>query len=389
MSAPGSPGVRRRPPRTATRQADGLPELVLTGAQRYRLLRAWPRGRDHALLELAAEDGTTVAAQWFRDPEALAAAAEKAPEPARVAGDVLLQPGGADARLRTLPAVLAENGARLVAHRPGRRAVVRLSEPDGTTREYVKVVRPSKAADLARRGALVSTLIGAEVPVPRLVDGSEPERGVLRWSVVPGTTLHGLGATGGWSAEQAWTVWHAAGRAVARLHAAPAVRVTARHGATDELDALAAWLDPAVTHGLLDAELAARAGERVTAELAAGSGDPALGVLHRDLHDKQLLLVDEGTVGMIDVDTLAVGERALDVANLLVHLELREDQGVLAPELAAAGREGFLTGLGADLPEHRVAAYARATRLRLAGVYAFRPRWRHVAEELLRRAASS
>jgi hypothetical protein len=31
----------------------------------------------------------------------------------------------------------------------------------------------------------------------------------------------------------------------------------------------------------------------------------------------------------------------------------------------------------------RVPAYATTTRLRLAGVYAFRPRWRHVAYGLL------
>lgn len=377
------------PQRARTRRAGGLPELVLAGDHRYRLVRAWPRGRDHALLELAAEDGTTVAAQWFGDPAALAAAARTAPAPAHVAGDVLLQPGGADARLRALPRVLAEDGARLVAHRPGRRAVVRLSGADGTAREFVKVVRPSKAEDLARRGALVSALIGEEVRVPRLADGSEPERGVLRWSVVPGATLHDLGASGEWSASQAWTAWHTAGRAVARLHSAPAEHVTARHGATDELTALAAFLDPAVAHGLLDADLVARARERVTAELEAGTGGSAPGVLHRDLHDKQLLLDHAGTVGMIDVDTLAVGERALDVANLLVHLELREAQGVLAPAPAAAAGAGFLAGLDADLPADRVAAYTRATRLRLAGVYAFRPQWRAVAEDLLRRAALS
>lgn len=377
------------PQRARTRRAGGLPELVLAGDHRYRLVRAWPRGRDHALLELAAEDGTTVAAQWFGDPAALAAAARTAPAPAHVAGDVLLQPGGADARLRALPRVLAEDGARLVAHRPGRRAVVRLSGADGTAREFVKVVRPSKAEDLARRGALVSALIGEEVRVPRLADGSEPERGVLRWSVVPGATLHDLGASGEWSASQAWTAWHTAGRAVARLHSAPAEHVTARHGATDELAALAAFLDPAVAHGLLDADLVARARERVAAELEAGAGGSAPGVLHRDLHDKQLLLDDAGTVGMIDVDTLAVGERALDVANLLVHLELREAQGVLAPAPAAAAGAGFLAGLDADLPADRVAAYTRATRLRLAGVYAFRPQWRAVAEDLLRRAALS
>ncbi|MEE6288037.1 hypothetical protein V2J52_10285 [Georgenia sp. MJ173] len=380
------------PPRRA-RQAAGhdvrrLPDVVFDGELRYRLVRAWPRGTGHALAELAADDGATVAAQWFADPAALAAAAAKAPEAAKVAGDVLLQPAGADARLGALPELLARDGAQLIAHRPGRRAVVRLAGADGTPREFVKVVRPSKAADLARRGGLVATLIGDDVPVPRLLDESGLARGVLRWSVVPGRTLHDLGAAAGWTADEARAAWRAAGRAVAHLHDAPVAQVSARHGATDELDAAAAWLHPAVGHGLLDADLVARAGERVTADLAADDRDPVLGVLHRDLHDKQLLLDDDGTVGMIDVDTLAVGERALDVANLLVHLELRQAQGLLTAELAAAARDGFLAGLDARLPAARVAAYARATRLRLAGVYAFRPRWRTVAADLLHRAAT-
>ncbi|MBD8063541.1 aminoglycoside phosphotransferase family protein [Oceanitalea stevensii] len=381
------PTTAPRSRRAADRPSRRLPDAVHDGARTYRLVRAWPRGTEHALVELAAEDGATVAGQWFADPAALASGAAATPAPARVAGDVLLQPGGADARLRALGGVLAEDGARLVAHRPGRRAVVRLDAPDGTVREFAKVVRGSRASDLARRGSLVAELVGGAVPVPRLLDTGEVGRGVLRWSVVPGRTLHDLGA-GRWEPEAARTAWEAAGRAVRHLHDAPRGRVTARHGATDELGAVADWLHPAVVHGLLDARLVARAGERVAAELDAGAGDSALGVLHRDLHDKQLLLDDAGTVGMIDVDTLAVGERALDVANLLVHLELREAQGVLTPGLAAAARDGFLSGVGAgELPHSRVAAYARATRLRLAGVYAFRPRWRSVAQELLAQAA--
>ncbi|PYG00473.1 hypothetical protein SAMN05216184_10343 [Georgenia satyanarayanai] len=386
MTTPPTDARTTPPAGTGTPGASRLPDRVLDGAHRYHLVRAWPRGEDHALVELRAEDGGTVAAQWFACPVALAEAAAAAPAPARVSGDVLLQPGGADARLRALREVLAEDGSRLVAHRPGRRAVVRVSGTDGTVREYVKVVRPGKAPDLARRGGLVAELVGDVVPVPRLVDASRVERGVLCWSVVPGRTLHDLGADGGWGAADARAAWEAAGRAVARLHAAPAGPVEARHGAEEELDAVASWLGPAVAHGLLDAGTVARARERVTAVLRNAPADPVLGVLHRDLHDKQLLLDDAGTVGMIDVDTLAVGERALDVANLLVHLELRQAQGLLVPDLAAAARHGFLAGVG-DVPRDRVSAYTLATRLRLAGVYAFRPRWRSVAADLLQQAA--
>ncbi len=379
------PAPAARPRRATARRPRRLPDAVDDGSRGYRLVRAWPRGTEHALVELAAEDGATVAGQWFADPAALAAAAAATPAPARAAGDVLLQPEGADSRLRALPGVLAEADARMVAHRPGRRAVVRLGAPDGPPRAFVKVVRGSRAADLARRGGLVAELVGDAVPVPRLLDAAGVERGVLRWSVVPGRTLHDLGA-GPWEPEAARAAWEAAGRAVRHLHEARPDRVAARHDAAAELGAVADWLHPAVVHGLLDPALVGRAGDHVTAALGDAPADPLLGVLHRDLHDKQLLLDGAGTVGMIDVDTLAVGERALDVANLLVHLELRQAQGLLAPALAAAARDGFLAGVG-DVPGDRVRAYALASRLRLAGVYAFRPSWRPVATDLLRAVA--
>jgi aminoglycoside phosphotransferase (APT) family kinase protein len=48
--------------------------------------------------------------------------------------------------------------------------------------------------------------------------------------------------------------------------------------------------------------------------------------LHRDLHDKQLIL-DETGVGLIDFDLAALGDPSLDLANLVVHLQGREAQG--------------------------------------------------------------
>ncbi|WP_396134697.1 phosphotransferase [Cellulomonas sp. ATA003] len=49
--------------------------------------------------------------------------------------------------------------------------------------------------------------------------------------------------------------------------------------------------------------------------------------VHRDLHDKQLLVDGSGGIGLLDFDLAAAGEAALDLANLLVHLELRVHQG--------------------------------------------------------------
>ncbi len=73
-------------------------------------------------------------------------------------------------------------------------------------------------------------------------------------------------------------------------------------------------------------------------------------MLHRDLHDKQVVV--GAHIGLLDLDTLAVGERALDLANALAHLELRVDQGLMTAAAAGVARRAFLEGADPD-PETR------------------------------------
>lgn len=473
------------------------PSAAWIAGRRWRTVRAWPRGSGHLHLELRHGD-ELAAGQWFAEPGAAMRAAARIPGSVS-AGDVVLQPDGADARLPVRD-VLARPGAELVSHRPGRRAVVRVTGSSAV--EYVKVVRRSRAADYAERAARAERLLGDAAVVPRLLDS---RRGVMRWADVGGRTLHDLGQQPSWDGRRAHEAWQLVGRALARLHASPVGDVAGRSGAAlggsgadapdagehgtdvsssavsstdvsssavstavpidvhtdvhtvaDELAAIDSWLDPAVELRLLDASLAARVRADVASRLLAGvggqcidagsqrvdvggqrvdveaglpdetptpallrtatatqtagrrrapaSGWPAgarLGVLHRDLHDKQVLLRDDGRLAVIDVDTLAVGECALDVANVLAHLDLRVAQGLLSPAHARASRTGFLAGLGeatdsdAEDPawEHpesgRLEAYLAATRLRLAAVYSFRPRWRSVAATLLEQSAGA
>nr|MBA3329220.1 phosphotransferase [Solirubrobacterales bacterium] len=123
----------------------------------------------------------------------------------------------------------------------------------------------------------------------------------------------------------------------------------------------------------------------VAARLCGGLAG-ALVTVHRDLHDKQLLVDDEGAVGILDFDTLATGEAALDLGNLVVHLELRALQGACTAGAARAAREALLDAYAPDEALLvRAGTYAQATRLRLACLYALRPAPPAVVPELLSR----
>lgn len=348
-----------------------------TGAE-LTLLRAWPRGEWHVLLEFATPSGGRLAGQWFADAvrraEVFAATRGAVDVPGH---GVVLHPDGADRKLAALSGLVAWPGSRLLVHRPERRAVVLLTG-DGD-RYYAKVLRPGADVALAGRLAALAQALRGVADVPLVLDWPLGD-GVLVQAELPGPTLYEAAEAG--SAPESVLVagWERLGAALRLLHDAPRDGVAAgTHDAADEEAVATRWLRAAAGYGLLPA---VDVGALLT-ELRSGPPGPA-GLLHRDLHDKQAVLQPGGRLGLLDLDTVAVGERALDVANVLVHLELRVAQRVLPRPLARSARAAFLAGLDPDdATLARVPAYERATRLRLAGVYAFRPRWRGLARALL------
>ena len=360
-----------------------VPDVVDSPRGRFEVSRAWPRSSAHLLLELRDVHGNPVGGQWFASTEDAERLTRKLGAPAFRIGSTVVQPDGADRKLTALADEVAQPANQLVTHRPGKRAVLRRTDRDGQTVSFVKVVRPERAGALAQKGALAADRLHGIALAPRLISDERLADGVLEWSVVPGATLHHLGSDQAWTSDQAASAWGLAGSALLALHRSDPAGVEAWHGPDRELAAIDPWLAPAVEFGLLEADLVRRARDRVAQGLEVIT-QAVVGVLHRDLHDKQLLLDDDGRIGLIDVDTLARGERALDVANVLAHLELREAQGLLLPRIRTTGEAAFIEAVGVqDIPPDRIEAYLLATRLRLAGVYAFRPKWRHVARRLL------
>ena len=362
------------------------------------LRRAWPRGSDHLLLEYAAPDGTIVAGQWFADAARLRDALHETTttlrgqsESGRIAGcgvaeataehsaNVLLQSGGADRRLHGLVPLLGTPGARLLVHQPERRAVVRLEGAGGLC--YAKVVRPGRVAAVVDAGQAASELAGTAFDTPRPIEYDDAS-GVVVWSALQGVSLYDL--LGG---DRMVAGARVAGTALRRLHraaAGPALRI---HGAAEELAVLETWIERASSFAPALGEHLSAAAPRVTAMLGGGTSPHV--PLHRDFYDKQVF-VDGEQAGVLDFDTLAQGEAALDVANAAVHFELRALQGRCTAEQAAEAAEAFLDAYAPDRAVRaRIPAYAAAARLRLACVYLFRPRWHACIPALLERLTPS
>jgi Phosphotransferase enzyme family len=205
---------------------------------------------------------------------------------------------------RLEPIVGAPVELRQLTHRPGRRRTLRATGPVRTA--IVKLYAPDCAAAVAARvSALASVPPGVTVPRVLL---SDPELHMVVFSEVRGDPLSGAllarDAAACRCAGAAVGSWHRSwkGRAPEPLNP---------HGADRELAILhryARVAPPRVAEPVRNA--------------AADLGEPwdCSTVVHRDLHDEQILLGDR--VGLIDLDKAAGGPPELDVGNLLAHADL-------------------------------------------------------------------
>jgi Phosphotransferase enzyme family len=249
---------------------------------------------------------------------------------------------------RLEPIVGAPVELRQLTHRPGRRRTLRATGPVRTA--IVKLYAPDCAAAVADRvSALASVPPGVTVPRVLL---SDPELHMVVFSEVRGDPLSGAllarDAAACRCAGAAVGSWHRSwkGRAPEPLNP---------HGADRELAILhryARVAPPRVAEPVRNA--------------AADLGEPwdCSTVVHRDLHDEQILLGDR--VGLIDLDKAAGGPPELDVGNLLAHADLLSlrsgrDMDEMREEIVF-GYEGLSDCLDKELLDR----CRRLARLRLA-----------------------
>lgn len=346
-----------------------VPETVGAGEEQLEVDRAWPSDRTD-------EQGRRLLVLEGRDSRGRvrAARAWMCPTPAggRRVGDVTVLPAGQDAKLPDLPA-WADEGT-VVVHRFGKRAVV------ATGDSYVKVVRRQAATRVvqqAGQGYLLAQAAGIDAP---RVTGLGP--GWVQCSVLSGRSWHDWGIDGmgaeAWS--RSWRTW-AQRWPLLVTHDAEVAGMSEYTG-RDEGATLSRWTAAVREWSMLPPALEEVVLERADAvsALLEQPGQPLV-VAHRDLHDKQMLVdAATGRLGLLDFDTAAWAEPALDLANLAVHVQWRVAQGLWAPEradvaLAEISRVRSALGVSAD----RFEAYAESTRVRLACIYLFRPRYRQLA----------
>lgn len=250
----------------------------------------------------------------------------------------------------------------VVAYRPGRRIVVGVATGERTF--YVKGLRRSHARRLA---AVVETLRRLDVaPHLALPVESDVRRGAFLFEEAVGPSLHQAGRDG--AAFDPRGIVHM----LDRFAAVPAEMVSDLPERTwhDERRSTLTLLErgrdvvPEVDR-LTD----------VIAALDPPDEEDPVSLVHGDLHDKQIRL---GSMRLIDFDTVACGSRWIDRVNLLEHVDLRVRQGLWSQSWATPWRHALA------VPSTPCTRSLRTlVRARLAGVYALRPAWRTVSEELV------
>lgn len=319
---------------------------------------------------------------------------------------LVLRPYGFDERLPGLASFYAPNtllslmnqnlppsqgpvetvSGEILGHRLGKRCIVRLRGEAGPEARagsqgvslILKFYKSRSNKDRHVAGAMESLWArgfdGAKGPrIPRLAAHVPAWKAVLMEDI-PGIPLPDL------AGRDLFAGMAAAGRSLAKLHSCP-LELPARHGVDEETAILELW--SGLASGVrtdLGAALSHSVAEARAALDTCRDFEPAL--LHRDFYEKQILMKGPQAV-LIDFDTLCLGDPALDLGNFIAHLRLAVLQGGTA---CGDLEEAFLSGYGqrdsGDFGRRR-AAYTKSTLLRLACIYAFSTRWRHLSEALL------
>lgn len=349
------------------------------------LRRAWPRSIDHVLLEFITSGGTRVVGQWKRDADELSHVANRTNErsegaKARIENvggtGILLQHDGADRRLVGLARTLTRSDARLIVHHPERRAVVCVGEEE---KQFIRFVKPGRVHKNMQAVRWLASQTQRSFLMPDIL-AFDNTNGTTAWSELAGRSLFDS-----LSETLSESSLRMIGEAIKSLHdCIPHMDFSIHDGEAEAL-LLEKCLQTLEAFRPAVASAAHRHAEKVIGALRNHHTSP-ISLMHRDLYDKQIFISQDEHIGILDFDTLSKGPAELDLANVVVHLELRAIQGLCTESSALRAATLILSEykrLG-GLPEH-LNIYADATRMRLVAVYAMRPMAKQVPYLLLQR----
>ncbi len=275
------------------------------------------------------------------------------------AAGLFLAPAEVQAALSSVLGPVTE--LQLVAWRPGKRAVVRMRR--GRETVFVKFLDRKTWTRASAVFASLADSVGAlhfARPMCLL-----PELFAYAAMAVPGQSLREHLARGN---APSWFLVDAAVRALAT---APCADDLPRHDFASARDAAAKMLRKgAVVVPELD-DLAARI------EQLRAPEDSHEGLVHGDLHDKQVFLTAAGA-WLIDLEGVGRGDANFDLVNLAEHLRLRAlQQSGIDDGAADAMLDRFA------MPSPLRSRWQACVRARLCGVYAMRPRWADLTRVLV------
>jgi hypothetical protein len=244
---------------------------------------------------------------------------------------------------------------------------------------YIKVLRAGRAEAPRRRHRIARDAVGTDprgFVIPTVVDIDEA------------ASVLGLEAVAGRPMLAGPDPITAGARCGVALREWAAVRLSDldEHDAADEIAVLRRWRGTTERFSTLAGDEARRYSAMVdhACDALAELDDRPRALVHRDLHDGQVLDDPTGRVALLDLDTVVRGDPALDIGNLLAHIDLAVHEGRLPQRLAEAVAEAFLAGRAPSRSDRTaIAVYRQAARLRLVAVHSFRPSTRRAACALL------
>ncbi|GAA1287619.1 hypothetical protein GCM10009609_62560 [Pseudonocardia aurantiaca] len=238
--------------------------------------------------------GTVVGVwRWPQDPAL--PALEVAADPHRLAETL----SAAGVRRTALPHL------RVRAYRPGRRAVLEISE--GGPRLYAKVVRPSAVAALRAR----HDLLAEHMPVPRPL-ACTPD-GLLVMPELPGTPLRAL---------LDGDIPPPGPAALTSLLDTLSVGLLEFPGRRTHLQRVRHFATVLALTAVTAPEDRDRLGALEAALIGVEPGKHPVVPVHGDFHEGQLLARAGTVTGLLDVDTAGRGHRIDEWATLLAHLSV-------------------------------------------------------------------